>query len=341
MSTAKNSRKRDAKGRLLPGNKANPRILENILRSIYYDPRHPAGFSSVYRLYQAAVNKVKNLQIDDVRRWLSRQSTYILHKANRLRFPRRKVLVRGPKIQFQADLLDLQNRQINNDGVRYLLTVIDCFSRLATAIPLKNKSATSTKEGLKKAFKELGTPKKLQTDRGSEFYNEIVKKYLRNKNIIHFSTYQLDTKAQMVERFNRTLRLKLDKFLHANSKSNYLSHLKDILSAYNNRKHSAFKNRYSPIEVTNKNQKKIFDLLYKDYFKKIKKHFKFKIGDIVVLSVLKKNLVKTSKTFSPSKYMVIDRFITQPPTYKIQDILKKEIKPGTFYEEQLQEVDLE
>ena len=90
---------------------ANPRLVESILRQIYYDPRHPAGFSSVHKLYQAARKRIKNLQTADVKKWLASQSTYVLHKSVKLRFPRRKVLVRGPKYQFQADLMDLQNRK--------------------------------------------------------------------------------------------------------------------------------------------------------------------------------------------------------------------------------------
>ncbi len=329
-------RSRNARGHLVQEKAANPRLVESILRQIYYDPRHPAGFSSVQKLYQAARKRIKNLQMADVKKWLASQSTYVLHKSVKLRFPRRKVLVRGPKYQFQADLMDLQNRKVNNEGAKYLLTMIDCFSRLATAIPMKYKSAVKTKEALKKAFKDLGVPKKLQTDRGTEFYNATVSKYLKEKKIIHFSTHQLDTKAQMVERFNRTLRLKIDKYLFANSKSTYIASLKDILHAYNHSKHSAFQNIYAPAEVNPKNSKKIYNLLYGNYLKKVGKSFKYKVGDVVVLSVQKKYLIKTSKTFSPTKYIIFERVITFPPTYRIKNLETNEIKPGTFYEDQLQ-----
>lgn len=341
----KKEKKRNEKGQYIRQPEPNTRILENVLQKIYYDPRHYASFSSVADLYHAAKNKVRNLKKIDVKNWLSKQTTYILHKSTRNKFPRRKVLVRGPKHQFQADLLDMQKKRKENNGVKYLLTVIDCFSRLATAIPLKFKTGTNTRDGLKKAFKELGFPKKLQTDGGKEFYNEKVKNYLKKYNILHFSTSQQDTKAQIVERFNRTLRERIEEYLdskkHLITKGNYIHSLSDLLHGYNTRPHGAFKNKFAPIDINMKNKKIVFDLLYKDYLNKIKPKFKLQIGDIVLLALTKKKLEKNTKTFSPTKYIIIDRHLTEPVTYSIKNIDSNEIKEGTFYDEQLQRIEIE
>lgn len=341
----KKEKKRNEKGQYVQQTEPNSRILENVLQKIYYDPRHNASFSSIADLYHAAKYKVRNLRKSDVKKWLSNQTTYILHKSTRNKFPRRKVLVKGPKYQFQADLLDMQNKKNENDGTKYLLTVIDCFSRLATAIPLKFKTGKSTREGLKKAFKKLGFPKKLQTDRGPEFYNEKVKNYLKRNNIQHFSTSQLDTKAQMVERFNRTLRERIEEYLdskkHLITKGNYVHSLEDLLHGYNTRLHGAFKNKFAPVDINMKNRKIVFDLLYKDYLNKIKPKFKFQIGDIVLLALTKKILEKNTKTFSPTKYIIIDRHLTEPVSYSIKNIATNEIKEGTYYHEQLQRIEID
>ena len=105
QKSASQPRARDKSGRLVRQRPPNPRVLENVLQSIYYDPREAASFSSVSQLYNAGKAKIRNLRKSDVKKWLSSQMTYVLHKAARQKFPRRKVLVPRPKHQFQADLL--------------------------------------------------------------------------------------------------------------------------------------------------------------------------------------------------------------------------------------------
>ncbi len=118
-------------------------------------------------------------------------------------------------IEWQADLVDMQLYSQENEGYNYMLTVIDCFSRFAFAKVLKNKSGDEVKNAFQSIFNERSpdrrferSPKKIQTDQGTEFYNPQVKKLFDEKNIIHFSVYS-DVKACMVERFNRILKSKM------------------------------------------------------------------------------------------------------------------------------------
>ena len=136
----------------------------------------------------------------DVERWLSEQDTYTLHKPVRRRFKRRCVVVGGPNQQWQADLVDMSRLKKVNDGTTFILTVIDVFSKLAWCVPLKNKSA---------AFTQLlsnGAPNTLQTDKGTEFLNRSLQKLLKEHGVHHFATHNEETKASIVERFNRTLK---------------------------------------------------------------------------------------------------------------------------------------
>ena len=60
-----------------------------------------------------------------------------------------------------------------NKGVKYLLTVVDIFSKYGRMIPLKNKTGTEVASALQKIFKER-KPEKLWVDKGKEFYNKHV-----------------------------------------------------------------------------------------------------------------------------------------------------------------------
>lgn len=318
----------------------NPRQLENTLHRIYYDIKNPVSFSSPYQLYCAAKSKISNLSLEDVYHWLSKQNAYTLHRDTQTFFPRRKVTVQGPKCQYQADLLFLKNLRKSNDRTRYLLTMIDCFSRFATAIPLQTKTANSTMKGLLKAFKNLGGyPKKLQTDLGTEFYNDIVSRFLRSHKIIHFSSFQKDIKCGMVERFNRTLRKLISMYLEANKTDRYIDRLPDILSRYNSAKHSAFSHQYAPRDINAKNAKKVYRLLYGDYLALIDKQFDFQVGDVVIKAFNKRSgIQKLTKTFDVIKYVIVDRIPTCPPVYKIQTLSSKLMQPGTWYAAQLQKI---
>ena len=80
------------------------------------------------------------------------------------------VVVSGLYDQWQADLCDVSNLKTHNSGYRYLLTVIDVFSKVAHVRPLKTKTGRE----LVKAFEDIlqhspRAPRKLQTDKGSEF----------------------------------------------------------------------------------------------------------------------------------------------------------------------------
>ena len=116
-------------------------------------------------------------------------------------------MVGGPNQQWQADLVDVSRLKKTNDGTSFLLTIINVFSKRAWCMPLKNKSAVS----LVAAFAPLlgnKAPITLQTDKGSEFLNRALQKLLKEYRVHHFATHNEETKASIVERFNRSLKIR-------------------------------------------------------------------------------------------------------------------------------------
>ena len=83
------------------------------------------------------------------------------------------------------------------------MTVIDIFSKFAWAIPIKNKTGDSITRAFEIIFKDR-IPAKLHTDKGLEFINKSTQNLFKRKGIHWFAT-ENETKAQVVERFNRTL----------------------------------------------------------------------------------------------------------------------------------------
>lgn len=310
-----------------------------LLKNIYENVRHPASFSSPRKLFLAAKQVQPNITKKTVDNWLLRNKTYTLHRRATTRFHRRPVLVRGPFHQYQADLVDYQPLWHSNGGNRYLLTVIDCFSRYAVVVPIKRKTAQCLLEAFKKAFDFMKIPKKVQTDEGSEFYNSLVGNYFKQNKIIHFSTHT-GLKAQMCERFNRTMRDKLLKYMTANKTLRYLNALPDLIYSYNATPHSSLGGYFAPKDVNEKNRDQVFNILYGAYLKKRKRKHNFEIGDTVRISNLQpaseKIRKKNAPNFSKELYKIAEKMDTQPPMYKVFDPREKEVLIRRYYETEVQ-----
>ena len=88
----------------------------------------------------------------------------------------KKVIVGVVNIQLQMDLVDMQQWSAENEGYRYILLAVDCFSRYAYSRPLKTKQgpivASEIKEILDEAEFRIDLKiKNIQADQGTEFYN--------------------------------------------------------------------------------------------------------------------------------------------------------------------------
>ena len=104
-----------------------------------------------------------------VKQWAEKQLAYTLHKPVRLNYKRNPVLLSARDEIWQSDLGDLLIFRKENRGYKYLLTVIDVFSKSAWVVPLKTKSAKTIKQASEGIFDQGRKPQKIHTDRGGEF----------------------------------------------------------------------------------------------------------------------------------------------------------------------------
>src|SRR5689334_22451995 len=156
--------------------------MEAELKKVYYDPSHPAGFSTANKLYEAVKTKFPNLTLLDVHDFLKGELTYTLHKPSRVRFPRNKILSTHAGADFQADLADMSNVSRNNDGYKYILVVVDVFSKFAYAFPLKTKGAVEMRRAFEEMF-QYTKPETVFTDAGTEFTNAQCQQIFSDNNI--------------------------------------------------------------------------------------------------------------------------------------------------------------
>ena len=182
-----------------------------------------------------------------------------------------------------VDLSDMQLLSKYNKGTTSLLCVIDIFSKYAWVVPLKDKKGISIVKAFQIILKQSSRkPNKIWVDKGSEFYNAYFKKWFRDNNIVIYSTHN-EGKSVVAERFIRTLRSKIYKYMTSISKNLYIDKLDDIVDEYNNTYHTTIKMK--PIDVK--------DNTYINADKEINnKDPKFKVGDHVRISKYKNIFAK-------------------------------------------------
>ena len=178
---------------------------EELLKKLYYDLKNQATYAVKSKLLQEAKTHDTNILIEDVEQWLKSQLAYALHKPIRLNFKTRPVVLHQIDEQWKIDLVDMSKLSKHNDGFKFIMVVIDILSKYAWLEPLKCKHGIAIKYSLEHIFSEtIRLPKVIQTDKGTEFFNVLIKTYLATNNIKLFATHS-ERKAHIVERLNRTI----------------------------------------------------------------------------------------------------------------------------------------
>lgn len=258
-----------------------------------------------------------------------------LHRPARRNFTRRHVDIRGLDETWQADLVDMTKYAHVNKGFKYLLTVIDIFSKYAWAIPTKSKSGPDVTSAMKLVLKEGRTPKKLHVDQGKEFYNKDFEALMKQYGIKMYSTFS-NVKASICERFNRTLKTKMWKMFSVQGTYKWIDIVDELVMEYNSTKHRTIKMK--PKDVTVKNEKYLLRHIYGKFEANRTQKIKFKVGDNVRISKYKTVFEKgytpnwTTEIFKISKVQN-----TNPVTYILEDGQNEPIE-GAFYQEELAKV---
>ena len=148
-----------------------------------------------------------------------------------------------------ADVADMQLINKFNKGFRFLFCVIDIFSKYAWVFPLKDKKGVSIFDAFQKILNDSNRkPNKIWVDKGSEFYNSSVKKWLKN-NDTEMYLIRNEGKSVVTERFIKTLKTKIYKYITSVSKNVYIIKSDDIVNEYNNTYHRTIKMK--PVDVKN------------------------------------------------------------------------------------------
>jgi hypothetical protein len=349
---------------------------EDYLKKIYFDPKHPAAFAGPQKLYKLVKNEGKfNIGMHRIRKFLHNQESYSLHKPVRRHFQRNHVVSAGKDDLWMADLIDMVKFADWNKGFKYILLVIDTFSKYVWLQPLKYKTGEDVAKAFQKIFEtSKRSPAKLMTDKGLYYLSSVILHFhvydlfnnyytyrylfsgqefkakkvqdLMKKEQIHYFPTQNETKASTSERAILTIKTRLMRYLSYKDSSTFLPILQDIADSYNHSYHRTIGMR--PADVKDSNQEEVRLATYiaqnpKNRKPNIKlKPFKFKVGDYVRISHLKTIFTRAyDQTYSGEVFKVHKRYHRGTlPIYRLRDLQEEDIK-GTFYQSELQRIDID
>ena len=219
---------------------------------------------------------------------------------------------------WSLDILDLKDYgSENNRGYRYVLVVIDNFSKFGWTTSPKNKNAQTIKDSFENILiSSKRKPGLIETDRGKEFYSNIFQDFLNKKNIKLYSRNS-SYGAVFAERFNRTIRDLLKKIVFEQGDAKWIDILPTITKQYNNRIHSLIK-----LTPTQASLKKNEGYVYKNLLDKRKKiKPKYEIGDLVRTPDLKKTFSKGDTTnWSYKLYKITEIINDTIPSYRVDNL---------------------
>ncbi len=267
----------------------------------------------------------------------------IYRKANAPPEKRLKIFIPDVDDTWAIDIAYMNYKPELNDNYRYVFVCIDAFSRKCWGIPMKvgELNAQETLAALIQVMTDAGSkPKKIWSDRDKLFYNKLWEEYLTSKNITLYST-DSEHKSVYVERLQRTLKEMTEKLVYLNkTKGRWINVINEVFDTYNNKVHGSTLQTPNQLYNSEKLQNQRKTQLKKEmkvYKKEPIGKPKFKIGDIVRVSIVKGALEKShTARWSKEQYEVNTVLMTNPITYQLNDAVNKDFIKGRFYENELE-----
>lgn len=218
-----------------------------------------------------------------------------IHRSTRKNYPRRRVELKGINDLWQIDLAEMIPYEKSNQGYKYILMCINGFSKYGWCKPLKTKSRYEVAKAVETIIKSTTSPRLIQTDRGTEFFNMEFKKLMDKYKIKHYSSFS-KLKASIVERWIRTIKSNLWKQFNLRGNYKWIDIIQNVVQKYNASKHSVIK--MAPKDVTRRHERKLLNIFHSLQRKMpLYDKIKFKAGDLVRVS---KNKMVFEKGYTPN-----------------------------------------
>ena len=308
------------------------------LHNIYYNTKSGGNFSSPKTLMLEVKRRgnPENIAPAHVKHFLNDQLSYVLLRDKNERVKKPSYISYFPGHIMNLDLSYMGKYSKENNNYKYIFACVDSFSRKSYVRLLKNKDDNSVVKAMESMFDSM--PYNVlyaHCDLGSEFRSKRFVKLMRDHNCKLY--YSQTGSAYYCERFFKTLKSRISRYMLANNTSTYYKVLPQIVDSYNATPSRALYG-LAPNDINRSNQYQMY-LRFKQTIldnSKKKTPYRFKIGDKVLIS-LKRDIFhrQMSMKFSFEIFEIIFRYTMQGVNlYKIASC-DGQYLVGTFYESEL------
>ena len=306
----------------------------------YKEAASGGAFYGIDKFYRSVKNNGKyKVSKKQVQNFLMNYEPYTLHRGVKRKFPKRKIITPYAGYQVDVDSAYMMDHVDKNDGYGYFIAAIDCFSKLAFTAAVKSLKAVEVSKVLETLL--LKFPFKIErcrTDIGSEYKSHLTQKMFKKLKIKHFFAYNTETKSSIAERFFRSFKAILYRYMTANNTHRWVDALENLTTTYNNTYHRTIKR--PPATVTKADEHTLWKLVYEKSGKTIPPaKFTFELNDTVRLSTVKGKFDREfHQKWTREYFLISERLIKQGiAVYRVKD-LHNEPVTGTFYASELQKI---
>ena len=307
----------------------NPTLLRKVVK-----PRLPAALQ-------------KRLTYKWVSNWLVDRESTLLYKQPTHRFQRTIFFSPRANSVWGTDIADFIKHQ-GFTHFRYLLVVIDYFSKMLYALPMLRQTEEAVIENFKTIIDQAGTLcNSINSDLGGQYFGHKFQDLLKHLSIKHLPSVDQRIKAAPVERSISTLRRAIAIWCFDNNDKNFGPHLQNIIKGINNRPSRTLDGLSAKEALLKKNHKRVYYHRYTKAWKSLESRyssFKYQLGELVSpvnVRLLMNVFRKVGQDHYYDKRQICEiyrRHPTRPGMYTIRNIESGEILPGRYYAKELRRV---
>jgi transposase InsO family protein/ribosomal protein L19 len=322
----------EEEGNLLERDRANR------IRRFYATPGHPIAFSAPKTVAQHF-----GISEKQAKKILEYHDGYNLHREYKRPKRFNPYYVHSRREQVQCDLIDISRISAANDGIRFLLLLIDIFTKKVWVFPLKSKKAVEMEAVFQKWLDGLRTkPEIVKSDLGLEFKNHRVQRVLQEQGI-EWQPAHGTLKAAIAERANKTIQVLIYKFLSTHETLRYIDKLDKLVQTYNRRPHRTLEGMTPATADLPANESLVQQIFHHRYQQLGRNRSvpKFAVGDTVRVKTdphkISQNRRAYAEQFTGEYFKVVRINRTMPtPMFYLRSLDSGDVIEGAFYAEELQ-----
>jgi hypothetical protein len=255
--------------------------IQKLLYNIYVVEKNYDGINELYRKAKIQNPKIKK---NDVKLFLLSQKSY-QRTYQPIKEKKFLPIYSEKPSAYQMDLTFIPQYKNENKGIYVLFTAININTRYAYASYATNKDTNTILNLFNEFHNNVNEINYIMGDLGSEFTNKKFLQYLDSQNISYHFFKSDSHKLGIINRFHRTLKEKILKYMLANDTTVWYDVLQDIIKNYNNSYHRGIKMR--PIDVNNYYEQQIITSKRNDTEFLHDKQPQFNINDIIRVKTIK------------------------------------------------------